>query len=258
MLYHLLYEFLYPLNSYFSPLRALNVFQYITFRTAYASITALLISLLLGPWLIQRLREFQIGQQIREEGPKSHQAKAGTPTMGGVLILVSIIVPTLLWADLRNPFVWLLMLSTIGYGLVGFADDYLKVKRKKSLGLTGREKMGMLIAISMSVGIVLLYLYHRNQYSTMLNVPFFKTFSPNLLIDSLFPTPAWILAYLPFLFFVTLVIVGCSNSVNLTDGLDGLAIGCTVIAAAAFTALAYITGHRTLSDYLDVQYIRSV
>src|SRR5688572_32689759 len=121
MLYHLLYEFLYPLNSYFSPLRALNVFQYITFRTAYASITALLISLLLGPWLITRLREFQIGQQIREEGPKSHQKKAGTPTMGGLLIVVSIFVPTLLWSDLRNRFVWLLLISTLVYGAIGFA-----------------------------------------------------------------------------------------------------------------------------------------
>src|SRR5881396_2189368 len=138
MLYHILYEFLYPLNSYWPPLRVLNVFNYITFRTAYASLTALLLSLLLGPWLITRLRDFQIGQHIREEGPKSHQAKAGTPTMGGVLIIVSIIVPTLLWANLRNRFVWLVTIATVAYATVGFADDYIKVVKKRSLGLTAR------------------------------------------------------------------------------------------------------------------------
>jgi len=258
MLYHLLYEFLFPLNSYFSPLRALNVFQYITFRTAYASITALLISLVLGPWLINRLREFQIGQQIREEGPKSHQAKAGTPTMGGVLIVVSIIVPTILWADLRNTFIWLLIISTVAFGAVGFADDYLKIRRKQSLGLTAREKIGFLFLISLSIGVFLLYLMNRGLYSTALTVPFFKFFAPDLLIDRLFPTPFFFLGYLPFLIFISLVIVGCSNSVNLTDGLDGLAIGCTLIAAAALTALAYVTGHAILADYLDIQNIKQV
>src|SRR5688572_14202446 len=136
MLYHLLYEFLYPLNSYFSPLRALNVFQYITFRTAYASLTALLISLILGPWLIARLREFQIGQQIREEGPKSHQVKAGTPTMGGVLIVVSIVLPTLLWASLRNRYVWIAILATIAFAAIRFVDDYLKIVHRRSMGLS--------------------------------------------------------------------------------------------------------------------------
>src|SRR5499426_2894815 len=135
MLYHILYEFLYPLNHLWAPLRVLNVVQYITFRTAYASLTALLISLLLGPWLITRLREFQIGQHIREEGPQSHQKKAGTPTMGGLLIVVSIIVPTLLWTNLRNRFIWLLLLTTIAYAAVGFADDYIKIVKKRSLGL---------------------------------------------------------------------------------------------------------------------------
>src|SRR5262245_48833533 len=132
MLYHVLYEFLYPLNNYWPPLRVLNVFQYITFRTAYASITALLISLVLGPWLIARLREFQIGQHIREEGPKSHQKKAGTPTMGGLLIVVSILVPTLLWANLRNRFIWLVTLATIAYATIGFADDYIKIVQKRN------------------------------------------------------------------------------------------------------------------------------
>src|SRR4029078_13370615 len=134
MLYNVLYEFLYPLNRYWSALRVLNVFQYITFRTAYASITALLISFFLGPWLISRLREFQIGQHIREEGPKSHQKKAGTPTMGGLLIVVSIVLPTILWANLRNPFIWILVITTLAYGAVGFADDYLKIRKKRNLG----------------------------------------------------------------------------------------------------------------------------
>jgi phospho-N-acetylmuramoyl-pentapeptide-transferase len=260
MLYHILYEFLYPLYRYWSPLRVLNVFQYITFRTAYASITALLISLLLGPWLIARLREFQIGQHIREEGPKSHQKKAGTPTMGGLLIVVSIIVPTLLWANLRNRFVWLVTFATIAYAAIGFADDYIKIVRKRSLGLTAREKIGLQILTGVGVGVVLLYWMNVSVrlYSTKLNVPFFKAFAPDLLIDRLFSTPLWILAYVPFLAFVALVIVGSSNSVNLTDGLDGLAIGCTLIASAALTALTYITGHRVLSDYLDIQFLPDV
>ena len=258
MLYHILYEFLYPLNRYWSPLRVLNVFQYITFRTAYASITALTISLFLGPWLIARLREFQIGQQIREEGPKSHQAKAGTPTMGGVLIVVSIIVPTLLWTNLRNRFVWVLMLSTLAYAAVGFADDYIKIVRKRSLGLSGREKIGFQVLVSVSAGVFLLYLLNRGLYSTKLTVPFFKFFAPDLLIDRLFSTPFFFLGYLPFLVFISIVIVGSSNAVNLTDGLDGLAIGCTLIASAALTALTYITGHAVLSDYLDIQNIPQV
>jgi phospho-N-acetylmuramoyl-pentapeptide-transferase len=260
MLYHILYEFLYPLYKYWAPLRVLNVFQYITFRTAYASITALLISLLLGPWLIARLREFQIGQHIREEGPKSHKKKAGTPTMGGLLIVVSIIVPTLLWANLRNRFVWLVTFATIAYAAIGFADDYIKIVRKRSLGLTAREKIGLQILTGVGVGLVLLYWMNVSArlYSTKLNVPFFKAFAPDLLIDRLFSTPLWIFAYLPFLAFVALVIVGSSNSVNLTDGLDGLAIGCTLIASAALTALTYITGHRILSDYLDIQFLPDV
>ena len=260
MLYHILYEFLYPMNRYWPPLRVLNVFQYITFRTAYASITALLISLFLGPWLISRLREFQIGQQIREEGPKSHQKKAGTPTMGGLLIVVSIVVPTMLWANLRNRFVWLVTIATIAYAAVGFTDDYIKVVRKRSLGLTAREKIGFQILTSLSVGIILLYWMNISArvYSTKLAVPFFKTFAPDLLIDRLFVTPFWFFGYVPFLAFVSIVIVGSSNAVNLTDGLDGLAIGCTLIASAALTAVTYITGHATLSDYLDIQFLPQV
>jgi phospho-N-acetylmuramoyl-pentapeptide-transferase len=256
MLYHILYEFLYPLNRYFPPLRVLNVFQYITFRTAYASITALLISLFLGPWLITRLREFQIGQQIREEGPKSHQKKAGTPTMGGVLIVVSIILPTLLWANLRTLYVWVAVLPTVAYAAVGFADDYIKIVRKRSLGLTAREKIGFQILISLAIGVVLLYLMNIHLYDTKLNTPFFKTFAPNFLIERLFSTPFWFFGYLPFLIFISIVIVGSSNAVNLTDGLDGLAIGCTLIASAALTALTYVAGNKVLSGYLEISYIR--
>lgn len=256
MLYHILYEFLYPMNREWPALRVLNVFQYITFRTAYASITALLISLFLGPWLITRLRDFQIGQHIRDEGPKSHHKKAGTPTMGGLLIVVSIVLPTLLWANLRNSYVAVAVLATVAYASVGFADDYIKIVRKRSLGLTARQKIGLQILISLGVGVFLLYLMNVRQYDTKLNVPFFKDFAPTLLIDSLFSSPVWFLGYLPFLLFVSVVIVGSSNAVNLTDGLDGLAIGCTLIASAALTALTYITGHRVLSDYLDIQYIK--
>jgi len=260
MLYHILYEFLYPMNRYYPPLRVLNVFQYITFRTAYASITALIISLVLGPWLITRLREFQIGQQIREEGPKSHQKKAGTPTMGGLLIVVSIVVPTLLWTNLRNRFVWLLLLSTVAYASVGFADDYIKIVKRRSLGLTARQKLGFQILTSLTVGVVLLYWMSISPriYSTRLTVPFVKTFAPSLLIDGLFGTHFWFIGYLPFLAFVALFIAFSSNAVNLTDGLDGLAIGCTLIASAALTAVTYITGHSILSDYLDIQFLPQV
>jgi phospho-N-acetylmuramoyl-pentapeptide-transferase len=260
MLYHILYEFLYPLYRQFPALRVLNVFQYITFRTAYASITALLISLFLGPWLIMRLRDFQIGQHIREEGPQSHKKKAGTPTMGGLLIVVSIVVPTLLWANLRNRFVWLVTFATLAYAAIGFADDYIKVVKKRSLGLTPREKIGFQFITALAVSIVLLYWMNISSrlYSTKLNVPFFKSFTPDLLIDSLFGTHFWFVAYLPFLAFVAIVIVGSSNTVNLTDGLDGLAIGCTLIASAALTAVTYVTGHRVLSDYLDIQFLPDV
>src|SRR5215813_15642288 len=223
MLYFLLYEQLY---RYISPFR---VFRYTTFRTAFASLTALFLCIALGPWLIEKLRQFQIGQHIREEGPKSHQKKAGTPTMGGVLIVVSIILPTLLWASLRNRYVWVAVLATFAYAAVGFTDDYIKIVHKRSLGLTGREKIGFQILVSLAVAVFLLYLMNVHEYDTKLNVPFFKAFAPTLLIDRLFTTPFWFFGYLPFLLFVSLVIVGSSNAVNLTDGLDGLAIGCTLI-----------------------------
>jgi phospho-N-acetylmuramoyl-pentapeptide-transferase len=258
MLYHILYEFLYPLNSYFSPLSILRVFRYLTFRTAFASMTALIISLTVGPWLIAKLRDFQIGQHIREEGPQSHKAKAGTPTMGGVLIVLSIVVPTLLWTDLRNPFMWIAIISTLAFGAVGFADDYLKVAKRRNLGLKAREKIGFQILIAVAISIILLYMKNLHQYSTILTVPFFKSLTPDLLIDRLFSTPLFFFGYLPFMFFVGWVLVGCSNAVNLTDGLDGLAIGCVLIASAALTALTYVTGNSVLAGYLDVQYIPRV
>jgi phospho-N-acetylmuramoyl-pentapeptide-transferase len=258
MLYHLFYEFLYPLSGYFSPLSLLRVFRYITTRTAFSSVTALVLSLVLGPWLIGRLRDFQIGQHIREEGPQSHKAKAGTPTMGGILIVVSIVIPTLLWTDLRNPFMWIAVLATLAFAAVGFADDYLKVVRRQNLGLTGREKIGFQVVISLTIGVVLLYMMNHGQYSTKLTVPFFKSFTPDLLIDRLFSTPLFFLGYVPFLFFVGWVLVGCSNAVNLTDGLDGLAIGCVLIASAALTALTYVTGNSILANYLDLQFLQRV
>ena len=259
MLYHFLYEFLYQHYSRSIPqLRVLNVFGYITFRTAMASLTALAIGLLLGPLLIARLQEFQIGQHIREEGPKSHQKKAGTPTMGGILIVISILIPTLLWTNLRSQFIWLAVISTVAYGAIGFADDYLKIRNRRNLGLTGRNKMGLQIVVSLAVGSFLLYLMRHNLYSTKLTVPFFKTFTPDLIIDRLMSTPFFLLAFVPFLVFVSLVIVGSSNAVNLTDGLDGLAIGCTVIASAALTALTYVVGHERIASYLDIQYLSGV
>lgn len=253
MLYYLFYEKLYP---YFSPFR---VFRYLTFRTAFASITALLICLLLGPWLIARLKEFQIGQYIRDEGPSSHHSKAGTPTMGGVLINVAILVPTLLWADLGNLLVWVVILATLGFGLVGFLDDYYKIRNRQNRGLSGRTKIYWQVLISFLVGVALLFLTARGSYSTHLMVPFFKNFTPDLLIHSLMNNIyTYPLAFVFFFLFVVLVIVGASNSVNLTDGLDGLATGCSIVAAGALTILTYVTGHAVFARYLEINYIPQV
>jgi len=229
MLYHLLFRF----HEQFS---ILNVTRYITFRTAAASITALAVSLLLGSWMIRKLREFQIGQVVRHEGPESHRPKAGTPTMGGLLILSAAIVPTLLWADLTNPYVWIAVLSTTAFGAIGFADDYLKIVRRDHHGLLPRYKMGGQILVALAVGVALIVLAQQGLYNTRLIFPFFKDLIPDL---------GWM--YVPF---AVLVLVGASNAVNLTDGLDGLAISCFAVAAATFTALAYVTGHRVLADYL--------
>ena len=248
MLYWLLYLKLY---HYFPPFR---IFRYLTFRTAFASLTAMFTGLIVGPIVIQRLRDFQIGQYIREEGPQAHQKKAGTPTMGGLLIAIAILIPTLLWADLSNPFVWIAVFSTTAFAAIGFADDYIKVVHRRNLGLTGRAKLGFQIATSALIAVALISLQYRGLYSTRLLVPFFKQFRPDLVIEKLARHPQlWPLAFLPFVVFVVLVIVGSSNAVNLTDGLDGLAIGCTVIAAGALAVLTYVSGHASFATYLELQ-----
>jgi len=250
----LLYWLLYlKLFHYFPPFR---IFRYLTFRTAFASLTALFTALIIGPLVINRLREFQIGQFIREEGPKAHQKKAGTPTMGGLLIVISMVVPTLLWADLSNRFIWIAVLSTCAFAGIGFADDYIKVVHRRNLGLTGKAKMGLQIATSILVGVALIAMQTRGLYSTRLLVPFLKQFRPDLVIENFVNNPGlWPLAFLPFIGFVGLVIVGSSNAVNLTDGLDGLAIGCTVIAAGALAVLTYVSGHATFADYLGLEHM---
>jgi phospho-N-acetylmuramoyl-pentapeptide-transferase len=248
LLYWLLYQRLF---AHFPPFR---IFRYVTFRTAFASLTALFMGMIIGPAIIRQLRDFQIGQYIREEGPKGHQKKAGTPTMGGVLITIAIIVPTLLWADLSNTYIWLAIFSTIAFGAIGFADDYIKVIRKRNLGLTGRAKLILQFLAAGFVGVALVTLTATRQYSTHLMVPFFKQFRPDLVIESFRHYPhVWWLAFIPFVLFVMLVLVGSSNAVNLTDGLDGLAIGCTVIAAGALTILTYLSGHVVFSEYLELQ-----
>ena len=252
-----MFYFLYL--KFYNEFHLFNLFHYITFRTAYASITALLLSLVLGPWLIRRLKEFQIGQFIREEGPKSHQAKAGTPTMGGVLINLCVIVPTLLWSDLRNVFVWLVVAVTLAFAAIGFWDDYQKVRHRQNLGLTARTKFLLQVLVSFIFGEVLVVLSAGGLYSTTLTFPFFKNFRPDLLIER-FLGNNWTypFAFLPFLVFVVVVLVGSSNAVNLTDGLDGLAIGCVIIAASALTVLTYVAGHAELSNYLDIEHLPRV
>ncbi|MFQ5877385.1 MAG: phospho-N-acetylmuramoyl-pentapeptide-transferase [Acidobacteriota bacterium] len=235
----MLYHILYPLHD---ALKVLNVFRYITFRTALATLTALLISLALGSRLIRRLREIQIGQHIRPEGPLSHQSKSGTPTMGGLLILIAVALPSLLWADLSNPFVWMVLVSTLLYGVIGFADDYLKITRKRSLGLTVTRKIAAQCAVALLLALTLLILAEQGRYTTHLSFPFFKKWTPDL---------GW--AFVPW---AVLVIVGAANAVNLTDGLDGLAIGTTMIASGTYAILAYIAGHATVAGYLDVPNVK--
>jgi phospho-N-acetylmuramoyl-pentapeptide-transferase len=235
MFFHLLY----PLRDAFG---AFNVFQYITFRTAMATLTALLVSLLLGPRLIAHLRQFQIGQEIRAEGPSSHQSKRGTPTMGGLLILTAVVLPTLLWADLRNTFVWIAVVASLLFGAIGFADDYLKVSRRRNLGLRARTKFLLQAVVGLGLGLFLLWLSQRGQFDTTLSFPFLKTFNPDL---------GW--AY-PLL--VMLVLTGSANAVNLTDGLDGLAIGSLLIVWATFCVLTYAVGHAIVAEYLAIPNVK--
>ena len=228
MLYHLFY----PLAS---NMKILNIFKYLTFRSIYAMITALVVCFVLGPWIIRKLEGLQARQVIRTDGPESHLQKQGTPTMGGVMILAAIILPTLLWADLSNVYVWITLFIIVGYGLIGFVDDYKKVVEKNSKGLSARQKMFWQVLLASSVAV---FLYQYPGFNEQLYVPFFKNFHPDLGI-----------LFIPF---AAIVIVGASNAVNLTDGLDGLAIGPVAINAATYMLFAYIAGHATLSAYLQI------
>jgi len=233
MLYHLLY----PLSQDYT---VFNVFRYITFRSIYALLTALLISIVLGPKFIEWLRKIKFGQYIQEDGPK-HQNKAGTPTMGGLLIGVSLLGSVFLWGDLTNKFLWLTIFVFLGFGLVGFVDDYLKIVKKQNKGLSAQTKfLGQMIV---ALGVVSI-LVNMPGYTTELLVPFFKDIRPDLY-----------LFYIPFAIFV---MVGASNAVNLTDGLDGLAIGPVVVCAACFALFVYVTGHSQLARYLQIAYIPGV
>ncbi|HXH94832.1 MAG TPA: phospho-N-acetylmuramoyl-pentapeptide-transferase [Thermoanaerobaculia bacterium] len=235
----MLYYLLYPLRNMIS---GFNVFRYITFRSAWAALTALIISFIFGPWLIERMRRIKLGQYIREEGPKSHQQKAGTPTMGGILINVAIIIPTILWADILNPYIWIILFVTFAYGVIGFVDDYRKLIKKKNEGLTPREKFSMQIGVALAAGLAIAYLPSiHNNYSTVLTFPFFKMLHLNLGF-----------LYIPF---IIVVLVGASNGVNLTDGLDGLAIGSTLIVAVTYTILTYAAGNFRVADYLRIAWV---
>jgi len=231
MLYHLLY----PLHTTIS---AFNVFRYITFRTIYASLTAFFICFFLGPWVIRKLGEMQIGQHIREDGPQSHLDKAGTPTMGGILIIFSITVSTLLWMNLTNYYVWIALLVTTGFGAIGFIDDYLMQIKKRSKGLSVKSKFCLQILLALLIGFLV---YMCPDFSTRVTVPFFKNISPDL---------GW-----GYIIFAAFVIVATSNAVNLTDGLDGLAIGPVIVVAATYMLFAYVAGHSKIADYLQINYV---
>jgi phospho-N-acetylmuramoyl-pentapeptide-transferase len=232
------YYLLYPLKAYFSPF---NVFRYITFRSFFAILTALVLSLIIGPWCIRKLKELQIGQFIREDGPQSHQCKAGTPTMGGLMIIFTMLTSTLLWADLRNPYIWLLIVVTLGFGFVGFLDDYLKVIKKHNLGLTARQKLLGQILIALVAG---LWLYFSPDFLPTLTIPFFEEVRPNL---------SW-----GYILLAMLVIVATANAVNLTDGLDGLAIGPLTIAAVFYAIFAYLAGNAIIARYLKITFVPGV
>lgn len=231
MLYHLIYPFHKTISAF-------NIFQYITFRTIYASLTAFLICFFLGPWVIKTLAGKQIGQYVREDGPKTHHKKAGTPTMGGTLIIFSIVVSTLLWTDLKNFYIWIVLLVTIGYSTIGFIDDYLMLIKKRSKGLSMRSKILMQSLLAIAAGILVCL---HPDFNTHVTIPFLKNISPDI---------GW-----GYVFFAAFVIVGTSNAVNLTDGLDGLAIGPVIIAASTYMIFAYVAGHVKIADYLQINYV---
>ena len=232
----MLYHFLYPLKSVFG---GFNVFRYITFRSIFAVLTALMISLVIGPWCIKKLKELQISQFIREDGPQSHHSKAGTPTRGGLMILFAMLTSTLLWADLTNYYVWIMIFVALGFGFIGFLDDYLKVIKKQNRGLTGRAKLLWQAAVAF---IVALWFFCYPGFKTTLTIPFFKELQPDL---------SW--GFIPLAVFI---IIGTANAVNLTDGLDGLAIGPMTIAAAFYLIFAYLAGNARIAAYLQIPYVR--
>ncbi|MFQ6069296.1 MAG: phospho-N-acetylmuramoyl-pentapeptide-transferase [Candidatus Aminicenantales bacterium] len=231
----MLYFLLVPLKEYFF---FFNVFRYITFRTGIAFITALFISFIIGPWIIKMLKKYQIGQEIREDGPSSHLNKRGTPSMGGLIIISSTLIPALLWGNLTNTYVLVAMFTMLFFGFIGFIDDFLKFRKRKSQGLIIRTKLILQFSLAAVIGLIIIYLGLRGEFDLRLSFPFFKKWLPYL---------GWF--YLPWIMFI---LVGSSNSVNLADGLDGLAIGLTFISAAAFTGLSYIAGHAIFSEYLNI------
>jgi phospho-N-acetylmuramoyl-pentapeptide-transferase len=233
MFYHLLY----PLHDYFT---FFNVFRYITFRTIYAILTALLISFIVGPWLIKKLKDFQIGQVIREDVPTRHLVKNGTPTMGGSLILSAIIIPTLFWSDLTDRYTWMVLAATVGFGLLGFFDDYKKIRDKNGLGLRARYKFPIQVAMGLVISLIL---FSGFDHDTKLIFPFFKKIMPDLGDGG-------------YILFSMLVIVGSANAVNLTDGLDGLAIGPVLIASATFMLFCYLAGNFRFASYLQIPFVK--
>lgn len=236
----MLYELLYSLHNYITPL---NVFRYITFRTSLASLTSLIVTLIIAPKIIRRLRQISVTQQIRSDGPQSHFAKAGTPTMGGIIIVIAIMTAVLLWGNFRNVYTWVLSLALLGFSAVGFIDDYLKTVKRNPLGLRAWYKFGAQVAIALGIGFFL-YFNPGDPYNTVLSIPFFKKW--------LFDIGCF---YIPFSAFV---IVGSSNAVNLTDGIDGLAIGLVAIAALANVGLVYVSGHALFARYLQVLYLPGI
>ncbi len=244
MLYYILYQIIYKQygagsESYFY--KGLNVFQYLTFRTAWATITALLISLLLGGKVIKKLDALKYGQEIREELSAEHQAKKGTPTMGGILIIGAVFLSTILWARIDSLYLWLALLATLGFGAIGFADDYIKIVKKRSLGLTERQKL--LFQLITAVGIWAVLWYFAN-YPWNLSIPFFKA--------TALPDGVTYIGAFVYLFFIIFVLLGSSNAVYLTDGMDGLATCVTFFAMSALTALTYVSSDRRWAEYLDI------
>jgi phospho-N-acetylmuramoyl-pentapeptide-transferase len=232
MLYHLLY----PLHGIIS---IFNVFRYITFRTIYAILTALLISFIIGPWLIEKLRAFQIQQVVREDVPIRHMAKNGTPTMGGSLIIAAFLIPTLLWSDLINRYIWVVLLTTVGFGILGFLDDYIKIRDKNGIGIRARYKFPIQVAMGLATSLILFYTF---DHDSRLIFPFFKKVMPDI--------GDW------YILFAMLVIVGSANAVNLTDGLDGLAIGPVLIASATFMLFCYLAGNFRFATYLQIPFVK--